>query len=94
MSQLFSAYRLSWPKNFVTYLGVNIPITTLTIIDSSEIFVSRTREVQTLLNIWSTRGLTLLEKTAVLKSLVIPKSGYKATYLPVTLPEIFIKQLN
>ena len=28
------------------------------------------------------------------KSLVIPNIVYKATYLPVTLPEIFIKELT
>ena len=50
--------------------------------------------MQTLLNIWASRGLTLLGKITVLKSLVIPKIVYKATYLSVTLPEIFIKELN
>ena len=50
--------------------------------------------MQTLLNIWSSHVITLLGKITILKSLVIPKTVYKATYLPVTLPETFIKELN
>ena len=57
-------------------------------------FPGITREVQTLFNIWSSRGLTLLGKITILESLVTPKIVYKVTYLPVTLPEIFIKELN
>ena len=94
-SQPFSDKGLSWPQTLVKYLGVNIPITNF---DNnflfSENFPGITREVQTLLNIWSSRGLTLLGKITILKSLVIPKIVYKATYLPVTLPETFIKELN
>ena len=95
MSQRFSVNGISWPKNLVKYLGVDIPINNfhnnLLFIEN---FPSITREVQTLLNIWSSRGLTLLGKITILKSLVIPKIVYKAIYLPVTLPEIFIKELN
>ena len=95
VSQPFSDKGLSWAQTLVKYMGVNIPITNF---DNnllfSENFPGITREVQTLLNIWSSRGLTLLGKITILKSLVIPKIVYKATYLPVTLPESFIKELN
>ena len=95
VSQPFFDKGLSWPQTLVKYLGVNIPITNF---DNnllfSENFPGITREVQTLSNIWSSRGLTLLGKITILKSLVIPKIVYKATYLPVTLLEIFIKELN
>ena len=50
--------------------------------------------METLLNVWSSRSLTLLRKITVLKGLVIFKIVYKATYLPITLPEIFIKELK
>ena len=49
--------------------------------------------MQTLLNI-SPRGLTLFGKITALESQVIPEIVYKAIYLPVTFPEIFIKELN
>ena len=95
VSQPFSDKGLSWPQTLVKYLGVNVPITNF---DNNllfnENFPGITREVQTLLNIWSSRGLTLMGKITILKSLVIPKIVYKATYLPITLSEIFIKELN
>ena len=95
VSQPFSVNGLSWPQNLVKYLVVNIPINNSdNNLRFSENFPSITREVQTLLNIWSSRGLTLLGKIAVLESLVIPKIVYKAIYLLITSPEIFIKKLN
>ena len=61
MSQPFSVNSLSWPQNLVTCLVVNAIINNF---DNnllfSENFPSITREVQTLFNIWSSRGLTLL----------------------------------
>ena len=75
------------------YLGVNIPINNL---DNnllfSENFASTTREVQTLLNIWPSRGLRLLGKITALKSLAIPKIVNRATYLTVILSATFIKE--
>ena len=51
-------------------------------------------EVKTILNIWSSRSLTLLGKTAVLKNLIIPKIIYKVSYLPIFLPDSFVNELN
>ena len=77
MFQLFAGNGLSWPQNLVKYLGVNIPINDF---DNNSLFrenfPSITREVQTLLNTWSSRGLTLFGKITVLKSLAIPKVVY------------------
>ena len=95
VSQFVSINNLSWPQNLVRYLGVNISINNFhNNLLFSESFPPVTREVQTLLNIWSSRGLALLGKNTSLKSLVAPKIVYEATYLPVTLPEIFVKQLD
>ena len=95
VSQTFSDKGLFWPEHFVKYLSVNIPITNFNNnLLFSEDFSGITREVQTLSNFWSFRGLTLLGKVTVLKSLVVPKIVFKATYLPVALLEIFIKELN
>ena len=44
--------------------------------------------------VWKTRLAILLGKITVLKTLVIPKLIHKASYLPIQLPENFVKQLN
>ena len=68
MSQPISVNGLSWPQNHVKYLGVNMPINNY---DDNLLFSKNfpriTRKVQTLLNIWSSRGLTLLGKITLLK---------------------------
>ena len=51
-------------------------------------------EVKTILNIWSSRGLTLLGKITIIKGLIISKLVHKASNLPFCLPDAFIKDLN
>ena len=50
--------------------------------------------MQSILNLWSARGLTLLGKLTVLKTLVILKIAHKISHLPMHLPEAFVKQLD
>ena len=50
--------------------------------------------MKSLLNIWSSKNLTLLGKITVIKSMVIPKIVYKASHLPAVLPDTLIKQVN
>ena len=59
-----------------------------------ENFAHTILNLQSTLNLWLVRGLTLLGKSTVLKSLVFPKLIHKALYLPIHLPENFLKQLN
>ena len=40
------------------------------------------------------KGLTLLNKITVLKTLVISKIMHKASHLPMHLPEAFLKQMD
>ena len=46
--------------------------------------------LQSTLNVWLVRDLTLLKRITVLKTLVIPKHIYKALHLPIQLPEKFV----
>jgi len=91
----FCSKGLLWSDVKIKYLGVFIPIN-----NSSEQtlfkenFNSHIEEVQSVLNFWSARGLTILGKIIVLKSLIIPKIVYKASYLPVILLDLFFKQLK
>ena len=46
------------------------------------------------LNLWKTRGLSLLGKITILKSLILPKLYYELFMLPTEIHSPFIKQLN
>ena len=91
----YSSQKLSWPTNAFRYLIVTIPIDKCTNdllfnLNFSSVF----SKVKTILNLWSCRGLTLLEKITILKTLVIPKLTYKLSHLAISLPDSYIKQLN
>ena len=70
----FSTDGLTWQTNTIKYLGVNIPI----IHGDNISFVSKNflpilNEMKSILNIWISRGLILLGKISIIKSMVIPK---------------------
>ena len=86
---------LSWPTSVIKYLGVNIPLNKLDELSLLEKnFANTIHNLQSTLNLWLVRGLTILGKITVLKTLVIPKFIHKVSYLPIQLPEKFVKQLN
>ena len=81
---------LFWPTSAIKYLGVNIPLNKfdeLSLLEEN--FADTIHNLQSTLNFWLVRGLTLLGKITVLKTLVIPKLIHKASYLPVYLLEKF-----
>ena len=91
----FSSKGLSWPTSVVKYLGVNIPLNKFDQFSLlEENFASTIHNVQSTLDLWLVRGLTLLGKNIVLKTLIISKLTHKASCLPIQLPEKFVKQLN
>ena len=59
-----------------------------------ENFANTIYDLQSTLHIWSVKGLILLKKITVLKTSIIPKIIQKTLYLPIHLPEKFIKRLN
>ena len=91
----FLSSGLSWPDSSIKYLGVNIPVNNfdeLSLFEKN--FANVIHDMQSILNLWSARGLTLLGKITILKTLIIPKIVYKASLLPIHLPEKFVKELN
>ena len=87
----FSADGLSWLTNTIKYLGVYIQINHF---DNNSIireyFLPIINEMNSVLNIWSSRKLTSLGKITVIKSMVIPKLVYKSFHLHAVLPDTFI----
>lgn len=84
---------LAWPKNSFNYLGIEIPISSdKNLFDLN--FLQIIERTRTILNIWSSRGLSLLGRICILKSLIIPTLIYKVSVIPITLPETFLRQLK
>ena len=91
----FLSSGLSWPTSVIKYLGVNITLNKFDELSLfEENFASTIHNLQLTLNLWLVRGLTLIGKVTVLKTLVIPKLIHKALYLPIHVPEKFVKHLN
>ena len=55
-------------------------------------FIEKLDTIKKLINIWSTRGLSLYGKVTIIKSLIISKFVYVSSILPT--PKEAIKQLN
>ena len=91
----FSSRGLSCPTSVIKYLDVNIPLNKFDELSLfEENFASTIHNLQSTLNLWLVRVLTLLGKIIVLKTLVITKLIHKALYLPILIPEKFVEQLN
>ena len=86
---------LVWPANFIKYLGTNILLMQYDDLSLyKKIFGTTIDEMKAILNIWSSRSLTLLGKITVLKTLIVPKIIYKVSHLPIFLPDSFVNELN
>ena len=91
----FLSSGLSWPDSSIKYLGVNIPVNNFDELSLfKENFANVIHDMQSILNLWSAGGLTLLGKITILKTLIIPKIVHKASLLPIHLPEKFVKELH
>ena len=85
-----------WPQYTINYLGVTIPIKPSK--DKFELFrldlENYCDEIAPKLNLWITRGLILLGKIIILKSLILRKLYYKLSMLPTEIHPPFIKHQN
>ena len=55
-------------------------------------FIERLDSVKKLINVWSSRGLSVYGKVTIIKSLIIPKSVYILSLLPA--PKEIVQELN
>ena len=55
-------------------------------------FIERLDSIKKLINIWSSRGLSVYGKVTIIKSFLIPKFVYVCSVLPT--PNELVKQLN
>ena len=86
----FENIRLNWLSTEIKYLGINIPVTNLK--SDKNLLASNFNELllkaEALLNIRSSRGLSLLEKITIIKCLLLPMLVFKILVLPVFLKKI------
>ena len=70
------------------YLGIKIPIGKN--VDTNNMlnlnFENTLNLINTILNIWKTRGLTLIDKVTIIKALISPKLIYKIIVPPISIP--------
>ena len=84
--------KLTWPTNTFTYLGVTIPVSNSNSSLFNINFDGKIENIQRIINIWSQRGLTLLGRVTIIKSLIIPTLLYKLSMVPALVPESFIRK--
>ena len=89
-------FGLKWPQYPINYLGVTPHIKPSKY--KFKLFRlnldSYCDKLAPKLNLWKIRGLILLRKIIILKSLVLPKLYYKLSILPNEIHPPFIKRLN
>ena len=75
---------LVWPANSIKCLGINIPLMQYDDLSLFKKYFGTTiDEIKAILNIWSSRSLTLLGKITVLKNLINHKMIYEVSHLPI-----------
>jgi len=84
---------LQWPTDSIQYLGLTTP--TKTCNTKFELFQLNfhryCEKLASKLNLWKSRGLTLLEKITLLKTLILSKLFYKLSLLPTDIYPPFFK---
>ena len=84
----------TWPVDSVTYLGITIPVSK----EKKNIFelnfANTVNKIRSILNVWSSRSLSLLGKITIIKSLVVPILIYKISLAPCEIPTKFIQEVN
>ena len=82
-------FGVKWPDEPIKALGVYY---SFDIKLARKKFIERLDSVKKLINIWSSRGLSIYGKVTVIKSLIIPAFVYISLLLPV--PKEIVKELN
>ena len=83
-------FGIKWPNEPIKALGVYYSYDPKLLVEKN--FIEKLDTIKKLINIWSSRGLSLYGKVTIIKSLIIPKFVYVASLLPT--PKDVIKKLN
>ena len=83
-------FGIKWPDEPIKALGVYYTYDIKLLHEKN--FIERLDNVKKLINIWSSRGLSLYGKVTIIKSLLIPKFVYILSLLPA--PKGIVQELN
>ena len=83
-------FGISWPKQYVSALGITFPYNVR--VGNKINFDERLAKLKKVLNIWSTRHLTILDRIVIVKNLALAKLVYSCSVLNV--PADFVKEVN
>ena len=83
-------FGIKWPDKPIKALGVYFTYDIKLLHETN--FIERLDSIKKLINIWSSRGLSIYGKVTVIKSLLIPKFVYISSLLPT--PKELVKDLN
>jgi len=84
-------FGIKWSGEPIKALGVYYSYDTKLLHEKN--FIERLDSVKKLINVWSSRGLSVYGKVTIVKSLIIPKFVYILSLLPAPIKEI-VKELN
>ena len=83
-------FGIKWPNGPIKALGVLYTYDSKLLMAKK--FIDNLDKIKKLLNLWSSRGLSLHGKVTTIKSLVIPKFVYVSSLIPT--PKEVVKDLN
>ena len=83
-------FGIKWPKIPIKALGVNFTYDQKLLKEKN--FIERLDSIKKLINIWSSRGLSIYGKVTIIKSFLIPKFVYVCSLLPT--PKEIVNKLN
>ena len=81
---------IKWPNEPIKALGVYFSYDPKLLKEKN--FIERLDSIKKLIDIWSSRGLSVYGKVTIIKSFLIPKFVYVCSVLPT--PNELVKQLN
>jgi len=83
-------FGISWPNEPIKALGVYYTYDAKVFREKN--FIARLDSIKKLINIWSSRGLSIYGKLTIIKSFLIPKFVYICAL--ISTPNELLKQLN
>lgn len=72
---------IKWPSKPIKALGVFYTYDQKLLLEKN--FIENLDKIKKLINVWSSRGLSIYGKVTIIKSLVIPKFVYVASLMPI-----------
>ena len=83
-------FGIKWPNEPIKALGVYFTYDLKLLKEKN--FIERLDSIKKIINIWSSRGLSVYGKVTIIKSFLIPKFVYVCSVLPT--PKELVKELN